>query len=457
METGLREADRNGLLAIENRLLPLLARVIVTSATTGERLAADFGVEAARIRVVVPGTDDAPRSVGSGGPTCGIISVGTLVPRKGHDVLLRALARLFDLDWRLTIVGSLERDPVHARALRSACAEEFGIDARVRFAGEVTDAELEELWRGADMFALATHWEGYGMAVAEALKRGLPVAVGRAGRPACSVTPEAGVVCRPVMHINLSKALRRLIFDADAASRRWQKRAFRVGQKPAELGDAGEGICSGPGRVTKHFDADWLALREPFDHAARSVALARRLADRIPRRPRLLDLGAGTGSLFRFLAPIIGRGQDWIVIDARRRFAGRGLRSRLPHGRDGRASLRPLRMTRCLSLRRAGCGAMQAMQRDLTVVNAHFSGQCCFLMPMLSSAARCSTWFPRRGLHGCSTRCMSRFRQPDGGWPRCLAAASSRGRTRAFGVPTRSAVTTRVLDRHSAWRHHLWR
>jgi hypothetical protein len=68
--------------------------------------------------------------------------------------------------------------------------------------------------------------------------------------------------------------------------------------------------------VTERFDADWLTLREPFDHAARSVALARRLADRLPRRPRLLDLGAGTGSLFRFLAPIVGRGQDWILVDS---------------------------------------------------------------------------------------------------------------------------------------------
>ncbi len=68
--------------------------------------------------------------------------------------------------------------------------------------------------------------------------------------------------------------------------------------------------------MTDRFAADWLALREPFDLAARSVALARRLAERLPRRPRLMDLGAGTGSMFRFLAPIIGRGQDWILVDA---------------------------------------------------------------------------------------------------------------------------------------------
>ena len=201
------------------------ARVIVTSETTGERLATDFGVAPERIRVVVPGTDDAPRSVGSGGPTCSIISVGTLVPRKGHDVLLRALARLFDLDWQLTIVGSPERDPVHARAL-AALAEELGIDKRVTFAGEATDAALDALWREADIFALATHWEGYGMAVAEALKRGLPVAVAGGGAAASLVPPEAGVVCHPGDHINLSKALRRLIFDAtlrhDMAEAAWQ-------------------------------------------------------------------------------------------------------------------------------------------------------------------------------------------------------------------------------------------
>ncbi len=69
--------------------------------------------------------------------------------------------------------------------------------------------------------------------------------------------------------------------------------------------------------MTEGFSADWLALREPFDHAARSVKLAHRLAALLPqRRPQVLDLGAGTGSLFRFMAPIIGRGQDWMLLDA---------------------------------------------------------------------------------------------------------------------------------------------
>ena len=228
LETGFGEAERNRLLAVEKRLLPLLARVVVTSDATGERLAADFGVPPERIRVVIPGTDAAPRSPGSGGRGCNIISVGALVPRKGHDVLLRALARLFDLDWHLAIVGSPERDPVHARAL-AALAEERGIAGRVAFAGELTDAALEALWREADIFALATHWEGYGMAIAEALKRGLPVVVSGGGAAGSLVPPEAGAVCQPGDHVNLSKALRRLIFDA-TLRHNVAEAAWRVGQ-----------------------------------------------------------------------------------------------------------------------------------------------------------------------------------------------------------------------------------
>ena len=228
LETGFSEADRASLLAIEKRLLPRFARVVVTSAATGERLAADFGVASDRIRVVVPGTDDAPRCTGSGGPTCRIISIGTLVPRKGHDVLLRALARLFDLDWHLTIVGSPDRDPVHAQSL-VALADELGISQRVLFAGEVVDAPLEVMWRESDLFALATHWEGYGMAVAEALKRGVPVAVCSGGAAGNLVTAESGVVCPPGDQVNLSKALRRLIFGA-GLRRTMADAAWQVGQ-----------------------------------------------------------------------------------------------------------------------------------------------------------------------------------------------------------------------------------
>jgi len=227
-ETGLGEPERAALLRTERRLFAALPRLIVTSEPTASQLAAEFGVERDRIRVVVPGTDDAPRSPGSGGPTCHIVSIGTLVPRKGHDLLLRALVRLFDLDWRLTIAGSPDRDPVHAHAL-AALADALGIARRVEFAGEVTGDALEALWQQADLFALATHWEGYGMAIAEALKRGVPAVVTAGGAAGKLITPESGVVCPVGDHTNLSKALRRLIFGT-GLRREMADAAWQVGQ-----------------------------------------------------------------------------------------------------------------------------------------------------------------------------------------------------------------------------------
>jgi hypothetical protein len=63
--------------------------------------------------------------------------------------------------------------------------------------------------------------------------------------------------------------------------------------------------------------ASWLALREPADAAARSGELAGRAAKRLAARPELVihDLGSGTGSMTRWLAPRLGAGQRWILYD----------------------------------------------------------------------------------------------------------------------------------------------
>ena len=224
IEPGVPEEDRARLKELEKLLFPRMARLVATSQLTADRLPLEFSVAAERIGVVEPGTDPAPRSKGSGGPGCAILAVGVLAPRKGHDVLLRALARLTDLEWSLTIAGA-PRDPVHAKTL-AALAEELNIANRVTFAGEVPQEELEQLYARTDLFALATYWEGYGMAAAEALARGLPVAITAGGAIADVVPKTAGVIAAPGDVTSLSRAMRRPIFDialrAEMAEEAWK-------------------------------------------------------------------------------------------------------------------------------------------------------------------------------------------------------------------------------------------
>jgi glycosyltransferase involved in cell wall biosynthesis len=221
LETGVPEYTARRLRGIEVEIFRDMPRFVVTSDQTADRLIREFGPPHDRVSVIIPGIDALPRSPGSAQPTCRILSVGAQIPRKGHDVLLRALARLFDLDWTLTIAGSSDRDKVHAHGLH-ALAEQLDILQRVRFVEDVTEA----LWLQSDLFALTSYFEGYGVAVAEALRRGLPVAVTSVGAVPTMVGPEAGVVCEPGDVEQFSKAIRRLIFDAalrrDMAEIAWQ-------------------------------------------------------------------------------------------------------------------------------------------------------------------------------------------------------------------------------------------
>jgi SAM-dependent methyltransferase len=63
------------------------------------------------------------------------------------------------------------------------------------------------------------------------------------------------------------------------------------------------------------FAHDWLALREPYDRAARSSALADRFAKALEPVPRVIDLGCGTGANLRYLAPRMGHQQHWLCLD----------------------------------------------------------------------------------------------------------------------------------------------
>jgi glycosyltransferase involved in cell wall biosynthesis len=213
-ETGLSPELKRHFDDAEQQAFEAVDRIFVTSQWTLRRLI-DKGVEPERICAIPPGTDPAPLAQGSGGGCLNLLCVGTLTPRKGHAVLLDALAQLRDRSWQLYCAGSLDRDPATANAVKDRIAR-LALTGRVTLLGEVADDVLYELYAQTDIFVLATHMEGYGMALTEALARGLPVVSTTAGAVPETVPGDAGTLVPPGDSRALADALAGLMDDRTA-------------------------------------------------------------------------------------------------------------------------------------------------------------------------------------------------------------------------------------------------
>jgi glycosyltransferase involved in cell wall biosynthesis len=212
----------------EGAVLTAAAAVVTTSAWARRVLLELYELPAGRVVVAAPGVDAAelaPGTVAAGT----LLTVAAVIPGKGHDVLLDALATLDGLSWQCLCVGSLERDPGFAARLRRRVAD-AGMGDRVRFSGPQAGAELADSYRAADVLVLPSRAETYGMVVAEALARGLPVVAADVGG-----VPEAlghgarrvrpGLLVPPDDAAALGGALRAWLEDADL--RRLLRRAAR--------------------------------------------------------------------------------------------------------------------------------------------------------------------------------------------------------------------------------------
>jgi glycosyltransferase involved in cell wall biosynthesis len=88
--------------------LAAAARVVVTSEATARIVNADYKIQPQRISIVRPGSDPMPPARGSNDAVVRLLSIGSVVPDKGYDLLIAALATIPDLPWRLTIAGDRE-------------------------------------------------------------------------------------------------------------------------------------------------------------------------------------------------------------------------------------------------------------------------------------------------------------------------------------------------------------
>ena len=214
-EVGLPPESRDRYRALESEALSHVKGVIVTSPFTAKRLRA-FGVSRKAVRAVVPGTAPAPLSPGPGSHAPPrLLCVATLIPRKGQWELVRALGGLSHRAWSCVLAGSPQRDPSYASRVRGEIASQ-GLEERVRVVGELDEEGLEDEWRQASLFVLPSHYEGYGMALAEALARGVPVLSTTGGAIPQTVPEGAGLLVPPGDVDALRSALDVLLDDGEA-------------------------------------------------------------------------------------------------------------------------------------------------------------------------------------------------------------------------------------------------
>ena len=195
-------------LALHRRLARQAGGVIATSSAARDRLRA-FGVPDERIAVALQAADverfraaaRAPR-----GDAFRVISVGRLVPDKNFGTLIEAFARIHRGELEIVGTGFLEGE------LRQLAARH---DAPVQFRGHVTPDELSRLYGAADLYALASTYEPFGVAVREAVAAGLPIVCSRAAGAAGDVALEGrnALLVDPSDVDDVAAALSRLAED----------------------------------------------------------------------------------------------------------------------------------------------------------------------------------------------------------------------------------------------------
>jgi glycosyltransferase involved in cell wall biosynthesis len=218
-ESGLDPATAGRLRDRETRALARAARVVATSGHTAALLARDYAVARDRLAVVPPGVSvtvgPSARRLRPALPLR-ILVVASVTPRKGYDVLVEALGRLRDAggmpNFRIDCYGSLDREPALAAGMQKMI-DARGLAGLVHLHGEVDETELACAYGSADLFVHTAHYEGYGMAVADALAAGLPVVATAGGAVADLVPHSAGVLVPPGDATALADALAHVAGD----------------------------------------------------------------------------------------------------------------------------------------------------------------------------------------------------------------------------------------------------
>lgn len=186
-------------------------RVWVNSSSTSDDVVA-LGIPPGKLRIIAPGFHRFEISSGSVFKDDGVVrilSVGTVCSRKDQLTLVRACAMLGDRNYKLLILGDETSDPEYSSLVRK---EGRQLGKRLVFMGHLPTEDLHRLYNQSHVLANLSRWEGYGIAVVEALWAGLPVVAVNAGAvPELVTHGENGYLTEPGDAEGCAEFLRKLI------------------------------------------------------------------------------------------------------------------------------------------------------------------------------------------------------------------------------------------------------
>ncbi|RYZ92664.1 MAG: glycosyltransferase, partial [Moraxellaceae bacterium] len=204
LETGLSREQADYFQHAEQQALLAARGVLVTSGTTANHLIQFYCVPRNKIKIAPPGTNARGFAARCSTPPI-LLTVASVIPRKGHDLLLQALERIEDIAWHARWVGNTQLNPTWSAFIQQKLGASKVVD-RITLLGDIADTAYE--YRAADFFVLPSAYEGYGMAFAEALSSGLPIIALEAGAQAQWLPQNTRILVPPGDVNALAEALR---------------------------------------------------------------------------------------------------------------------------------------------------------------------------------------------------------------------------------------------------------
>jgi glycosyltransferase involved in cell wall biosynthesis/phosphoheptose isomerase len=297
---GADDAFPDERFAIEDRIVAEADRIIAECPQDEEDLIRLYNADPARISIVPCGFDPSefePMSRPLARMELGLdpgerilLQLGRMVPRKGIDTVIRAVARLeraHGLRVRLVVVGGSDREPDPARspelARLTAIARSEGVADRVEFVGRRDRDELKAFYNAADIFVSTPWYEPFGITPIEAMACGTPVIGSHVGGikysvrdgetgylvPANDPAALAGRVAHLYRNPKLLSVLARQAVRRANDLFTWERVANGIAS-------AYEDVLL-EGRLAKHDEAERLALLDRrFDEAIEAIARTRR-------------------------------------------------------------------------------------------------------------------------------------------------------------------------------------